>query len=69
MGLIARVTRNGKATNCTRCSRVLLTLPVLVIVISFIARVNHTIDLIVYDAISCSFNNILSLITFYPQFQ
>ncbi len=30
MGLIARVTSNGKDTNCTRHSRVLLTLPVLV---------------------------------------
>ncbi len=30
MGLIARVTSNGKASNCTRHSRVLLTLPVLV---------------------------------------
>ena len=30
MGLIARVTSNGKDTNCTRHNRVLLTLPVLV---------------------------------------
>ncbi len=30
MGLIVRVTSNGKDTNCTRRSRVLLTLPVLV---------------------------------------
>ena len=30
MGLIARVTSNGKATNCTRRTRVLLSLPVFV---------------------------------------
>ena len=30
MGLIALITSNGKDTNCTRRSRVLLTLPVIV---------------------------------------
>ena len=46
MGLIARVTSNGKDTNCTRRSRVLLTLPVLVmsaILIPYCTS-SHTID-------------------------
>ncbi len=44
-GLIAQVTSNGKATNCTRRSRVLLTLPVLVTsAINPLLHENHTID-------------------------
>ena len=42
MGLIARVTSNGKDTNCTRRSRVLLTLPVLVMIILIIAKWGNT---------------------------
>ncbi len=44
-GLIGQITSNGKATNCTRRSRVLLTLPVLVTsAINPYCTSNHTID-------------------------
>ncbi len=49
MGLIARVTSNGKASNCTRRSRVLLTLPVLVM-----SAINPLLHSLIVNPVSCS---------------
>ncbi len=64
MSLIARVTSNGKTTNCTRYSRVLLTLPVLVMNAINISYCTSNHILIVYDRLMIKFSVTVVVITF-----